>query len=64
MNSGAKALVPIVALVTILSIVAAVLLFAGIPMAGTGSAIIATIVATMLTLAMAFAFAHKTKPGH
>ncbi len=64
MNNGAKDLVPVVALVTVLSLVAAVLLFAGIPMAGTASAIIATVVAMTLTLAMAAAFSHKEKTGH
>ena len=57
-------LLPIVSLVTVLSLVGAVLVFAGFPMAGTGSAIAAASGALVMTLLMAFAFSHEPKAGH
>ena len=64
MNKGAKGLIPVVTLVTTLSLVGAVLVFAGFPMAGTESALIGAAVASVMTLLMAFAFSHSAKPGH
>jgi len=64
MDNGSKQLIPVVLLVSALSLVGAVLVFAGIPMAGTGSAIIGVVVALVLTLLMAFAFSHEPKSGH
>lgn len=64
MDNGGKQLISVVLVVTTLSLVGAVLFFAGIPMAGTWSAIASVIVALALTFLMAFAFSHEPKSGH
>ena len=59
-----KKLYPTVLVVMALTLIGSVLIFAGFPMAGTGSALIGAGVAATLTLLMAAAFAHKEKTGH
>ncbi|HEX9104145.1 MAG TPA: hypothetical protein VF997_18160 [Polyangia bacterium] len=47
-----------------LTLIGTVLVFAGMPMAGTWSALVAGLVAATLTLLMAAAFSHKERTGH
>jgi uncharacterized membrane protein len=51
-------LLPVVMLSSFLSVVISVLFLVGMPMAGTESAIIATVVAGAMTLLLALAFSH------
>jgi amino acid transporter len=64
MDNGSKKLFPIVLLVSALSLVGGVLVFAGVPMAGATSTIICAVIATVLTLLMAFALSHEPGAGH
>ena len=64
MNNGLKPLLPVVLVVVVLTLLGAVLVFAGVPMAGTTNALRAAIGATGLTLLIAYAYVHQSKTGH
>ena len=51
-------LLPLVLSISFLSVVISVLLVVGMPMAGTASAIVATVVAGTMTILLALAFSH------
>lgn len=51
-------LLSVVLLASFIALVATVLLFVGVPLAGDWSAIVATVVAGALTIPMALAFSH------
>lgn len=51
-------LLPLVLSISFLSVVIAVLFVVGMPMAGTASAIVATVVAGTMTILLALAFSH------
>jgi urea transporter len=63
-NHPLASLVPGLAVVTLFSLVAAILWVIGIPLAGTWSAMVALAVAAVLTLSMAYIFSHGPKAHH
>lgn len=59
-----KKLYPTVLVVLALTLVGTILIFAGLPMAGTGSALISAFAALLLAVLVAFAYTHTPKTGH
>jgi hypothetical protein len=54
-------LVPVLLLASFLALIATILTLVGVPMAGAGSALAAVVVAALLTIPMALAFAHGAR---
>ena len=59
-----KKLYPTVLVVMALTLVGTILIFAGMPMAGTGSALFSAFAALVIAVLVALAYTHREKIGH
>lgn len=59
-----KKLYPTVLIISALTVCGVILIFAGMPMAGTGSALFSAFAALVIAVLVALAYTHKAKPGH
>jgi hypothetical protein len=57
-SSSSRSIVPIIGLLSLITIAAFVLLYVGVPLAGAAGALAATAFALTLSVTLAFAFAH------
>jgi hypothetical protein len=63
MHSDSRSLIPVVVIIAFLMVVAHVLFFAAFPMAGVSNALLAVCGAAGLSIGLAIAFAHDSKPS-
>ena len=59
-----KKLYPTVLIILALTLVGTILIFAGIPMAGSGSALFSAFGALVIAVLVALAYTHKERAGH